>query len=61
MRLFHCDDCGHHMRLGGTRCGKCYTPKRAVQQPTALAGLILALLAAVLVGLVLMLMRHAGI
>lgn len=32
MRLFHCLDCGHRMRLTGAVCGKCYAPKALYQR-----------------------------
>jgi hypothetical protein len=49
------------MRLSGSRCGKCYTPKRIFQQPSALTGLALAAIAALFAGLALILLRKAGI
>ena len=47
LRLFECHDCGHKMRLSGTRCGRCFTPKPYWQVAAyrgALAGLGLLVL-----------------
>ncbi len=27
MRVFKCPNCGHRMRLGGDRCGRCFAEK----------------------------------
>ncbi len=33
LRLFHCKDCGHHMRFAGNHCGRCYAKKEPSQMP----------------------------
>ncbi|WP_193141070.1 MULTISPECIES: hypothetical protein [unclassified Meridianimarinicoccus] len=37
LRLFKCPNCGHHMRLGGTRCRRCYSEKPVVYSASFIA------------------------
>lgn len=32
VRLFKCDDCGHHMRFSGRYCNACFSEKRLLQR-----------------------------
>ncbi|SMX35172.1 hypothetical protein COL8621_01685 [Actibacterium lipolyticum] len=32
LRIFGCRDCGHKMRLAGSRCGYCRAPKEITQR-----------------------------
>ncbi len=41
IRIFVCDDCGHHMRVGGHYCGACHIPKRWWQMPAVIYGALL--------------------
>ena len=54
IRVFECPECGHRMRLTGTRCGYCHHPKALYQQAFLLIPLGLFLVVAtVLVAVVL--------
>lgn len=50
LRVFHCKDCGHHMRFAGNHCGRCYAKKDAFQRPGLWYALLALLIILLLVG-----------
>ena len=48
VRVFTCQDCGHHMRFARDHCGFCFSEKEWYQKPGTWAMIVLIVLATIL-------------